>query len=183
MTPKLKQKLRISSPGCHLNSIWQPLGRHLGSSWHSWSPRWPSWQPSCRQKCRNKAPTWAKTGQVRANIVQNCLQETPKTIQTSNSESRMPFWFIFAASWAPSWLILAFFIALMTILAATLLPIMSQHSSNMSQDRPSSKWPPRDPQDLPRSLQTSILHQIVTNTLTLFDRRRIILKEISKYPN
>ena len=42
----------------------------------------------------------------------------------------------------------------------------AQHSTNMSQDRPTSsqhrsKWPPRDPQDLPRSLQTSIFHEFL----------------------
>ena len=64
----------------------------------------------------------------------------------------------------------------------------AQHNTNMSQDKPTSsqhrsKWPPRDPQDLPRSLQTSIFHKFLTTISSLFGRWLTILWRILKDPN
>ena len=58
----------------HLGCILRSLGKHLDPSWRSWSR-------SCCRKCRNIVPTWAKTAQLRANIVQSCLCESCKTSQ------------------------------------------------------------------------------------------------------
>ena len=79
---KLIKKLEILSPGCHIGSILQPLGRHLGSSWHSWSPRWPSWQPSCCPKCA----TWHQHEPRQANFEQHYCQ----IAQDSPSWSQQP---------------------------------------------------------------------------------------------
>ena len=59
-----------------------------------------------------------------ANQLKGMKNDTKIYIKASNLEPRMPSQLNFAASWAPSWPILAFLIAKMAILAAILLPKM-----------------------------------------------------------
>ena len=57
------RKVSIWSQDVHLGCIWQPLGRHLGSSWRQvghlcafWGSSWRSWVPSWPQDALQVAP-------------------------------------------------------------------------------------------------------------------------------
>ena len=120
-----------------------------------------------------------------ANQLKGMKNDTKIYIKASNLEPRMPSQLNFAAFWAPSWLILAFLIAKMAILAAILLPKMhniaptwaktSQLRANIVENAL------RDPPNLRRSLQTSIFHQISINISAKASKKKQKLSHLFLY--